>query len=947
MKNRQRPRPGLKVSQRPLYSDPTQTTTLRNAFSTEVRVRFGVLRRNLLSLIIDEDAFGLGRASNDIGAIFNMAPNQPRVPAGSPQGGEWTSGKSKAAVLDSLAKPEKGGTIPNPFYSGLSRPPGTEFAATRKKIEEEGKFEEVKLADLLSFQAKVDAFGVKDFVKDSKLALSGKGKDVDPVKALKTGSGYILYDGNHRAVAALARGETTLSILVLDKEPTANTRWKFNTDPQKIEEFQKWLAEEMKADILPDLQADRWWDKYIELGFKKGAGRSYDDVKKRGKTAGDMDYYNGGKDEFLATSFAQPTTREKLDLLSSRVYTELKGVTEAMAQNLTRALTDGLSQGKSPRQIGADIAKTVDGIGKGRGQTIARTEIVRAHAEGQLDALEAMGVEDLGVMVEWSTTGDAKVCPLCVPLSGIVIKTVEARGMLPRHPNCRCAWVPANVGEDTSKQIRGPVQIAKARNASIQAEDPEATLDEAKADTRWVGADTKFASKRPVSILDDEKPKPVKTTTTPEPTTTTTPAPVVRLPPPITVTTPKPEDNGIIKDPKLQSERLRLNLDAEEAQAELTRLTNEYSRLQRSIDSMKPLVDKWEKAGIDPGAFKSQIESNLADQARIAKELIPAAKKSSDANVKLEEVKQKLKQELFKNLNGDNVLEKLRKQTLKAGDDTNKKTAALLDEKNALKAERDLMWKNGIKSVPALRKLEEIEKKTAEVNDKIRQAMADRNAEVMKALDVRSPQSFEATIGPGLKVTTNASGKSITTVEAGEKVPGGKEFTAKSNEAVKFLSNITDERTSATYKIESHRMTDNERAFYRDSEKAMYLSGLDPVKTHVHEAGHFLEYKLPGVQALANDFREFRIARAGTKDEKMTDVFPEYNYEAYEVGNPDDWIKLFGKHSAYYVGKGYGNRSATEVMSMGLEKLYEDPIGMAEKDPEYFKLVVGALRGVL
>ena len=48
-------------------------------------------------------------------------------------------------------------------------------------------------------------------------------------------------------------------------------------------------------------------------------------------------------------------------------------------------------------------------------------------------AFEALGVEELGVAVEWATAGDEAVCELCEALEGVVLKIEEARGMLPRH----------------------------------------------------------------------------------------------------------------------------------------------------------------------------------------------------------------------------------------------------------------------------------------------------------------------------------------------------------------------------------------------------------------------------------------------------------------------------------------------------------------------------------
>jgi SPP1 gp7 family putative phage head morphogenesis protein len=121
---------------------------------------------------------------------------------------------------------------------------------------------------------------------------------------------------------------------------------------------------------------------------------------------------------------------------------------------------------------------------------VARTEIVRAHAEGQLTAMEDMGVTDLGVAVEWDTAHDDRVCPKCADLQGIVVKTSEAHGLIPRHPNCRCSWIPANVGEGERGQTRGKGAIDEAITDSVGGEK-----------TTWVGADASIDRDRPESAL--------------------------------------------------------------------------------------------------------------------------------------------------------------------------------------------------------------------------------------------------------------------------------------------------------------------------------------------------------------------------------------------------------------------------------------------------------------
>jgi hypothetical protein len=226
----------------------------------------------------------------------------------------------------------------------------------------------------------------------------------------------------------------------------------FHTSTQKVKLFQQWLKTQI-AVRLRNKSQDELWKKYINEGFKRGAGRSFDDVKqselRRRKpelftpeAQGQLrDFYAGSKDEFLRSSFAQPVAKEKLELLTSRTFDELEGMEGDMVTKLTRTLADGLVEGKGPREVARDLGDELD-IPKARALTISRTELIRAHAEGQLTALEGLGVEELGVAIEWSTSGmgttalgNPSPCPKCAPMEGVVLTVSEARGKIPFHPN--------------------------------------------------------------------------------------------------------------------------------------------------------------------------------------------------------------------------------------------------------------------------------------------------------------------------------------------------------------------------------------------------------------------------------------------------------------------------------------------------------------------------------
>lgn len=132
----------------------------------------------------------------------------------------------------------------------------------------------------------------------------------------------------------------------------------------------------------------------------------------------------------------------------------------------------------------------------------------------------------------------------------------------------------------------------------------------------------------------------------------------------------------------------------------------------------------------------------------------------------------------------------------------------------------------------------------------------------------------------------------------------------------------------------------------------------------VHEMGHHLESTVPGIAKRSKEFQAYRIAKAGTPNRKMKDALPGYDYRDSEVGNEDDFARAFDrqwkpgktyhpdrletpeKSSAYYTGKNYSD-GQTELTSMGVQLLFDDPVGFAERDPEFFKYMMGVLDGTI
>jgi SPP1 gp7 family putative phage head morphogenesis protein len=105
-----------------------------------------------------------------------------------------------------------------------------------------------------------------------------------------------------------------------------------------------------------------------------------------------------------------------------------------------------MAEGRSPLDIAEALVDRVERVGLTRARLIARTEVIGAHAEATLNAYEEAGVTGVEVEAEWTTAGDDRVCPECESMEGRSFTLAEARGMIPAHPNCRCAFLPKIVG---------------------------------------------------------------------------------------------------------------------------------------------------------------------------------------------------------------------------------------------------------------------------------------------------------------------------------------------------------------------------------------------------------------------------------------------------------------------------------------------------------------------
>lgn len=215
--------------------------------------------------------------------------------------------------------------------------------------------------------------------------------------------------------------------------------YQFLTNERKRERFEAWLKTQIENDILvvENVEAIRngnhYSARYLRKAYSKGVRDTNANLRSKGF---DVD------EQTMSDVFNQPVHQESVEQLYVRAYENLENITADMSDEIGEELAEAFTQGWNPRKAASKINDRVDKIGITRARLLARTEIIHAHAEGSLARLESKGFEEVTADVEFQTAGDSRVCPICRSLDGNVYTIQEARGKIPRHPQCRCAWLP-------------------------------------------------------------------------------------------------------------------------------------------------------------------------------------------------------------------------------------------------------------------------------------------------------------------------------------------------------------------------------------------------------------------------------------------------------------------------------------------------------------------------
>ncbi len=243
----------------------------------------------------------------------------------------------------------------------------------------------------------------------------------------------------------------------------------FPRTADKLNAFMDWLRGEVDKGILETVQFTRigssvepaWTNLYVADSYKRGVQRARTELKKAGYPVTSTGNVFGGIDAIMGTPFHI----DRVGLLYTRVFDDLKGITADMGTKISRILGQGLVDGDHPRVLARKLVATIDGAGAGklgitdslgrfipakrRAAMLARTEVIRAHHAANIQEYKNWEVAGVHVVAEFVTAGDDRVCAECASYHGNRYTLKEAEHLIPVHPNCRCIVIPVEAPTGT------------------------------------------------------------------------------------------------------------------------------------------------------------------------------------------------------------------------------------------------------------------------------------------------------------------------------------------------------------------------------------------------------------------------------------------------------------------------------------------------------------------
>ena len=169
-----------------------------------------------------------------------------------------------------------------------------------------------------------------------------------------------------------------------------------------------------------------------------------------------------------------------------------------------------------------------------------------------------------------------------------------------------------------------------------------------------------------------------------------------------------------------------------------------------------------------------------------------------------------------------------------------------------------------------------------------------------------------------------------------------KEMTEMSNKLKSALDGfIGDGVVPSNAVVSMNKIKRGARAFAK--EDTINLNEDDTLDVAIHEYMHFIEKNNP--RLLANSLAFAKSRTEGEKTESLATLTGNRSYKG-EYAKKD---KFFDPYCGrvYSMDKEYNSANASEILSMGIQRLFTEPKKFAQEDREYFNFCIASIKGDL
>lgn len=243
---------------------------------------------------------------------------------------------------------------------------------------------------------------------------------------------------------------TRTTVLRAQLVSTINRRWNavMQQARREIQEgraydigtFMAWLRRTIEREVFEDNGA-AWIEPYLRQAFIRG-------MRHADRSLGlDPEQIPGVPPIELDGQF---NFAPAVATIAVAAAVQLRGAADETLVQVRRALAAVSIGGGGLGPMVEAVLDRIAKIGRTRSRVWARTKIIGTFAEASLIRYEYFGIDQVNGQAEFRTAGNycsggaegPCVCEECEGLEGRIFSLAEARGVIPVHPQCHCAWLP-------------------------------------------------------------------------------------------------------------------------------------------------------------------------------------------------------------------------------------------------------------------------------------------------------------------------------------------------------------------------------------------------------------------------------------------------------------------------------------------------------------------------